>query len=113
MVGLKKVIYTKISPTMVNPRDIAGERRRKRREWEMWGSKPTFLGRVIPVTYKVGAVNVTTGMVGLKNSHIHKNLTHNGEPQRYSWGTQKKKKKRVGDVGIQACFPWSSHTSDL
>ena len=36
--------------------------------------------------------NVTTSMVGLKNGHIRKNLTQNGEPQRYSWGTQKKKR---------------------
>ena len=35
--------------------------------------------------------NATTSMVGLKNSHIHKHLTQNCEPQRYSWGTQKKK----------------------
>ena len=28
----------------------------------------------------------------IKNGHICKNLTQNGEPQRYSWGTQKKKK---------------------
>ena len=28
--GLKTVTYAKISPTMVNPRDIAGERRRRR-----------------------------------------------------------------------------------
>ena len=34
--------------------------------------------------------NVTTLMVGLKkNGYIRKNLTQNGEPQRYSWGTQK------------------------
>ena len=36
--------------------------------------------------------NVTTSMVGLKNGHIGKNLTQNGESQRCSWGTQKKKK---------------------
>ena len=30
----------------------------------------------------------------LKNGHIHKNLTQNGEPQRYSWGMQKKKKEK-------------------
>ena len=29
----------------------------------------------------------------IKNGHIRKNLTRNGEPQRYSWVTQKKKKK--------------------
>ena len=34
-------------------------------------------------------------MVGLKNGHIRKNLTQNVEPQRYNWGTQKKKKNRV------------------
>ena len=34
--------------------------------------------------------NVTTSMVKLKNSHICKNLTQKGEPQRSSWGTQKK-----------------------
>ena len=28
------------------------------------------------------------------NDHMRKNLTQNGEPQRYSWGTQKKKKKK-------------------
>ena len=38
--------------------------------------------------------NVTTSMVGLKNGHIHKNLTQNGEPQKSSWGVQKKKKKK-------------------
>ena len=39
--------------------------------------------------------NVTTSMVALKNGHIRKNLTKNGEPQRYSWGTQKKKEKKI------------------
>ena len=28
----------------------------------------------------------------IKNGHIRKNLTQNGEQQTYSWGTQKKKK---------------------
>ena len=35
--------------------------------------------------------NVITSMVGLRNSHIHKNLTQNGDPQRSSRGIQKKK----------------------
>ena len=35
--------------------------------------------------------NVTTLMVGLKNSHICKNLTKTGEPQRYSWEYRKNK----------------------
>ena len=33
-------------------------------------------------------------MVGLKNGHIRENVTQNGEPQGYSWGTQKMKKKK-------------------
>ena len=37
--------------------------------------------------------NVTSSMIGLQNGHICKYLTQNGEPQRSSWGTQKKKKK--------------------
>ena len=31
---------------------------------------------------------------GFKNGHIHNDLTQNGEPQRYSCGTQKKKRKK-------------------
>ena len=65
--------------------------------WEIPGSLPSYVQRR----------NVTTSMVGLKNGHIHTNFTPNGEPQRYSWGTQKKKKKNC---------PLSSrlsHSSDL
>ena len=47
-----------------------------------------------PSTHHPRRRNVTTLMVGLKNGHIRKNLTQSGEPQRYSWGTQKKKKKK-------------------
>ena len=32
----------------------------------------------------------------IKNGHTRKNLTPNGEPQRYSLGTQKKKKRLPG-----------------
>ena len=58
LAGLKKTVtYAKISPKMVNPRDIAGERRRRRRSpnrsipefctsscWDVEhpGNKPTF-----------------------------------------------------------------------
>ena len=38
---------------------------------------------------------MTTSKVGLKNGHIRKMFTQNGEPQSYSWGTQKKKKYRL------------------
>ena len=33
-------------------------------------------------------------MVELNNGHICKNLTQNGEPQKYSWGMQKKKEEK-------------------
>ena len=45
--------------------------------------------------------NVTTSMVGLKNGHIRKNLTQNGEPQRPSWGTHLLRCMLDGD----ACCP--------
>ena len=48
--------------------------------------------------------NVTTLMVGLKNGHISKNLTQSGEPQRYSWGTQKKKKKKKTKKFLQSIY---------
>ena len=34
----------------------------------------------------------------LKNGHIRKNLTQNGEPERYSWGMQKKKKLYITTI---------------
>ena len=50
--------------------------------------------------------NVTTSMVGLKKTgHIRKNLTQHGESQRYSWGTQRKKKK---PKGYSLCSPLQS-----
>ena len=49
--------------------------------------------------------NVTSSVVGLrkKNGHICKNLIKNGEPQRYVWGTQKKKDMFKG-VGVVCVF---------
>ena len=35
--------------------------------------------------------NVTASMVGLKNGHIRKNLTQNGEPQYYSWECRRRR----------------------
>ena len=62
--------------------------KRSRRSWPRrvnGGNKNT------PSLHHPRRQNVTTSMVGLKNSHIHKNLTQIGEPQRSSWGTQKQK----------------------
>ena len=61
-----------------------------------WHSCPRWVNasnKNTPSMHHPQRQNVTTSMVGLKNSHIGKNLTQNGEPQRYSWGTQKKKEK--------------------
>ena len=38
--------------------------------------------------------NVTTAMVGLRNGHTRKNLTKNGEPQRYIAGERRRKRRR-------------------
>ena len=35
------------------------------------------------------------GWIKKKKNHIRKHLIQNGEPQRYSWGTQEKKKFRL------------------
>ena len=37
--------------------------------------------------------NVTTSMVGIKNSYIHKNLTQNGISHRYSWEYRREEEK--------------------
>ena len=74
--------------------------------------------------------NVTTSVVGLRNGHICNNFTKNGEPQRSSWGTQKKngraaslaswsrrpprERKIPGSNPVcDGIFPGWSHTSDL
>ena len=36
--------------------------------------------------------NVTTFMVGLENGHMHKNLTKNGEAQRYCWEHRRRRR---------------------
>ena len=38
---------------------------------------------------------VTTSMFGLKNAQIRKNLTKNGEPQRYSWERRRRRRRMV------------------
>ena len=40
MVGLKTVTYTEISPQMVNPSVLAGERRRRRMDWDQKSLRP-------------------------------------------------------------------------
>ena len=42
----------------------------------------------------------------IKNSHIRKNLTQNDEPQKYSWGTQKKKKNMHQCTNKQLRLLW-------
>ena len=70
-----------------------------------------------PSTHHPRRRNVTTLMVGLKNGHIRKNLTQSGEPQRYSWGTPKKKKKKrswcMGCMSCCHCLQATNHPSFL
>ena len=50
-------------------------------------------------------------MLGLKNDHMRNNLIWNGETQRYSLGTQKKKRKKIGIwYTIETCWCDGPHT---
>ena len=42
--------------------------------------------------------NVTTSIVGLKKSHIRKNLTQNGEPQRYSLECRPRRRRTTSNL---------------
>ena len=48
-----------------------------------------------------------------KNGHIRKKLTQNGEPQRSSWGTPKKKKKKICEIASTTGTPTSTQLSEL
>ena len=52
--------------------------------------------------------NVTTSVVGLKNDHMHKNLTQNCEPQRSSWGAQKKALPFKQTASLLRPLAWSN-----
>ena len=70
----KTVTYTKISPKMVNPRDIAGECRRRRSHWcdltpENSGQSPAhLLSRQTPFHPTIEAVHVTEKVSSVKHS---------------------------------------------
>ena len=58
---------------------------------------------------------LATSMVGLKNGHICKNLTKNGEPQRYSW-EHRKRRRRISQFAkclLQSLIPISPLHSSL
>ena len=42
--------------------------------------------------------NVTAFVVGLKNGHIHKNLTKISELQRYSWECRRRERRNTPEV---------------
>ena len=70
-----------------------------------WHSCPRYVNagnKNIPSMYHLGRRSVTTSIVGLKNGHIRKNVTQNGEPQRSGWGMQKKKKGRTATPAASA-----------
>ena len=48
MVEVKKITNEKISPKMVNPKDLAGERRRRRRVGDMGIGAFFFSNRIMP-----------------------------------------------------------------
>ena len=39
--------------------------------------------------------NANTSMAGLKNGHIPKNITQNGEPQRHSWEYRRRRRRSI------------------
>ena len=49
----------------------------------------------IPSMHHPQGRNMTTSMVGLENGPIHKNLTKNGEPQRYSWECRRRRLSKM------------------
>ena len=65
-----------------------------KRSWHSCLRRVNASNENTPIMHHPWRRNMTTSMVGLKNGHIRKNLKKKekgGEPQRYSWGTQKKK----------------------
>ena len=72
-----------------------------KRSWRSCPRRVNAGNKNTPSTHHPRRRNVTTLMVGLKNGHIRKNLS--GEPQRYSWGTKKKKKKNSKRLHSMGC----------
>ena len=70
-----------------------------------------------PSTHHPRRRNVTTLMVGLKKTVTYAKISpKSGEPQRYSWGTQKKKKeerKRTGqNISLKMLTPATQRMAD-
>ena len=64
-----------------------------KRSWRSCPRRMNAGNKNTPSTHHPWRRNVTTLMVGLKTVTYAKISPKSGEPQRYSWGTQKKKKK--------------------
>ena len=64
-----------------------------KRSWRSCPRRVNAGNKNTPSTHHPRRRNVTTLMVGLKTVTYAKISPKNGEPQRYSWGMQKKKKK--------------------
>ena len=109
------VTYAQNSPKMVNPRDIAGERRRRRRSLRSGCLLVNQRGcrsitSILPKTsICCYLLTVESSSNMQKNGQIRTNLTQNGEPQRYSWGTQKKTKT----IEVWLCIKKSKWLSGL
>ena len=75
-----------------------------KRSWRSCPRRVNAGNKNTPSTHHPRRRNVTTLMVGLKTVTHAKISPKNGEPQRYSWGTQKKKKKTPGGLSILWCL---------
>ena len=65
-----------------------------KRSWRSCPRRVNAGNKNTPSTHHPRRRNVTTLMVGLKKATYAKISPKSGEPQRYSWGTQKKKEKK-------------------
>ena len=65
-----------------------------KRSRHSWSRRANACNKNTPSMHRPRRRNVTTSMVGLKNSHIRKNLTQNSEPQRYIAGERRRRGRR-------------------
>ena len=65
---------------------------RLKRSWRSRPRRVNASNKNTPSMHHPQRQNVTTSMVGLKNSHIDKNLTQNGEPQESSWERRRRRR---------------------
>ena len=76
-----------------------------KRSWRSCPRRVNVGNKYTPSMHHPRRLNVTTLMVGLKKTVTYAKISsQNGEPQRYSWGTQKERKKEIPIVFKKACI---------